>query len=130
QYCGESAPHVELQVDHVIPVAEGGKTVKNNLITACRDCNAGKSKSMLDAYVPIPDGGLRGWTIVEAALAFEEFMRLMEELDDEELVLLRQATEAYASYVELIGLQPIPPHEFLREGFWKRWVPVGGTLPL
>ena len=42
RYCGAKAPDVELQVDHVIPVAKGGADDPDNLVTACVDCNSGK----------------------------------------------------------------------------------------
>jgi hypothetical protein len=51
QYCGRGAPAVLLQVDHVIPVSRGGRTTPDNLVTACRDCNLGKSNSILDRTV-------------------------------------------------------------------------------
>lgn len=53
QYCGRSAPDVILEVDHIIPVAEGGSNDIMNLVTSCRDCNRGKSKKLLsdDAVV-------------------------------------------------------------------------------
>lgn len=47
QYCGGAAPEVLLVVDHVHPVAEGGKNDILNLITACQPCNAGKGKRTL-----------------------------------------------------------------------------------
>lgn len=47
QYCGKSAPDVILEVDHIIPVAQGGTDDLFNLITSCRDCNRGKGKRML-----------------------------------------------------------------------------------
>ena len=43
QYCGAKAPTVELVIDHRIPWAMGGQTVVENLVTACRPCNAGKA---------------------------------------------------------------------------------------
>lgn len=43
QYCGRSAPAVELHVDHYIPVAAGGPNRLWNLLCACVDCNSGKS---------------------------------------------------------------------------------------
>ena len=43
QYCGACGPNVELEVDHKIPVSKGGKTVESNLVTACIECNRGKS---------------------------------------------------------------------------------------
>ena len=42
QYCGESAPSVLLEVDHITPVSKGGKNHLSNLITACASCNRGK----------------------------------------------------------------------------------------
>jgi hypothetical protein len=47
QYCGGEAPKVVLQVDHINPVAKGGKNDILNLITACGDCNNGKSDRLL-----------------------------------------------------------------------------------
>ena len=47
QYCGRKAPEVELQVDHVIPIEEGGTKGPENLVTACRECNWGKGNELL-----------------------------------------------------------------------------------
>ena len=47
QYCGRSAPDVLLEVDHIVPVAEGGKNDLLNLVTSCKDCNRGKGKNPL-----------------------------------------------------------------------------------
>ena len=48
QYCGKKAPEVILEVDHIVPVAEGGTNELLNLVTSCRDCNRGKGKKKLD----------------------------------------------------------------------------------
>lgn len=42
QYCGQQAPDVILNCDHVRPLADGGETDLLNLITSCRACNGGK----------------------------------------------------------------------------------------
>lgn len=49
QYCGRSIdnPDVILEVDHIIPVAEGGDNSIMNLITSCRKCNRGKGARKL-----------------------------------------------------------------------------------
>lgn len=47
QYCGQKAPDVILEVDHIIPVKEGGTNDIMNLVTACRECNSGKSCKLL-----------------------------------------------------------------------------------
>lgn len=43
QYCGAHPPAVVLHVDHIHPVAKGGKNDMDNLVTACEACNQGKS---------------------------------------------------------------------------------------
>lgn len=47
QYCGRKAPEIVLELDHVIPVSKGGRTTMQNLVTACRECNAGKQAILL-----------------------------------------------------------------------------------
>lgn len=42
RYCGQFAPNVTLEVDHVIPYVEGGTDEDDNLVTSCRACNRGK----------------------------------------------------------------------------------------
>ena len=44
RYCGSQAGQdgVELAVDHVVSVADGGDNRIDNLVTACRRCNGGK----------------------------------------------------------------------------------------
>ena len=43
-YCGQSAKDgAVLHVDHVVPVASGGETTEDNLLTACASCNLGKA---------------------------------------------------------------------------------------
>ena len=42
-YCGRHPPDVLLEVDHIIPVCEGGDDVDDNLTSACFDCNRGKA---------------------------------------------------------------------------------------
>lgn len=43
QYCGRTPPAVVLHCDHIHPVSDGGKDEVLNLVTACQDCNLGKS---------------------------------------------------------------------------------------
>ena len=49
RYCGAMAPDVKLTVDHVIPVALGGSDEPRNLVTACVDCNSGKTSTQPDS---------------------------------------------------------------------------------
>ena len=45
-YCGHRFSPDELTMDHIIPIIRGGKSTKNNIATACKDCN-NKKKHML-----------------------------------------------------------------------------------
>ena len=41
-YCGRSIPPRELTMDHIVPIARGGKTTKGNVVPSCKDCNSRK----------------------------------------------------------------------------------------
>lgn len=45
-YCRSKFPPEELTMDHLIPLARGGKSIKSNLVPCCKDCNS-KKKNML-----------------------------------------------------------------------------------
>ena len=38
-YCGRSFPPKELTMDHIVPIARGGKTTKGNVVPCCKECN-------------------------------------------------------------------------------------------
>lgn len=40
QYCGRKAPKDELTIDHIIPRSRGGKSIWENVVIACMDCNS------------------------------------------------------------------------------------------
>lgn len=48
QICGKYMPdEVGLQIDHIIPVSKGGKTVLSNLQVTCSKCNAHKKDKII-----------------------------------------------------------------------------------
>jgi 5-methylcytosine-specific restriction endonuclease McrA len=42
QYCGEKFPRSELTIDHIVPRSLGGKSVWENVVCCCMDCNRRK----------------------------------------------------------------------------------------
>ncbi len=48
--CGRTKDEVPLEVDHIIPVADGGTDELKNLATLCRDCNRGKTSYRFTDY--------------------------------------------------------------------------------
>lgn len=52
RYCGRGPDvGVTLEADHVVPRSVGGPDILDNLVTACWDCNRGKSAKPLDTEV-------------------------------------------------------------------------------
>jgi hypothetical protein len=51
--CGRTKAEVSLEVDHIIPVADGGTDELKNLATLCRDCNRGKTAYRFTDYTRI-----------------------------------------------------------------------------
>jgi 5-methylcytosine-specific restriction protein A len=45
-YCGRLFEPRDLTMDHIVPLARGGKSTKENLVTCCKECN-NKKKTLL-----------------------------------------------------------------------------------
>jgi len=41
-YCGGTFPARDLTMDHVVPIARGGRSVKGNVVASCKPCNTAK----------------------------------------------------------------------------------------
>lgn len=48
-YCGRRSPDVILHCDHILAFSIGGKTKIDNLVTACSQCNGGKSNLIMES---------------------------------------------------------------------------------
>lgn len=42
-YCCQKFPAAELTMDHLVPVARGGRSTKGNIVPACKACNSAKA---------------------------------------------------------------------------------------
>lgn len=47
KYCGKTDRYTSLEIDHIIPIAKGGKSKYDNLQTLCRSCNKNKGDKIL-----------------------------------------------------------------------------------
>ena len=45
-YCSSVVPHKELTMDHIVPLAMGGCSTRDNIVPSCKDCNT-KKRSMM-----------------------------------------------------------------------------------
>jgi phage terminase Nu1 subunit (DNA packaging protein) len=50
-YCGKRPPKVELELDHVVAVSQGGEDTVANLTTSCVECNRGKRDRQLGKWL-------------------------------------------------------------------------------
>jgi 5-methylcytosine-specific restriction endonuclease McrA len=56
-YCGKKVGAENLTLDHVVPVARGGKSTRRNCVPSCHECNASKkhytpAEQILDTLFP------------------------------------------------------------------------------
>jgi len=45
-YCGKAVPPTELTMDHIVPIARGGRSTKGNVVPACKTCNTEKRQRL------------------------------------------------------------------------------------
>ncbi|MEM7179397.1 MAG: HNH endonuclease signature motif containing protein [Spirochaetota bacterium] len=45
-YCQETFSVQELTMDHLVPLVRGGKSIKANLVPACKPCNFAKKNEL------------------------------------------------------------------------------------
>lgn len=106
RYCGLAAKDgAVLEVDHMTPKVDGGRDVPTNLITACEDCNSGKSDIPLEAPAveDVPQADLDA-AIAARALAEEE----EEEEEGSELANWVHELEISAAVRWYSGFSDIP----------------------
>lgn len=111
RYCGAQAPDVPLTVDHVIPVALGGSNDPTNLVTACKDCNAGKTSTSPDERT-VADVDAKAMQWADALTRAAERRRAQLAQNDE---LVEQANAAWEDWSFGGNGTPVP-----RDRAWRR----------
>jgi 5-methylcytosine-specific restriction endonuclease McrA len=43
-YCGRRFPPAALTMDHIVPVARGGRSTRSNVVACCKECNTAKKQ--------------------------------------------------------------------------------------
>jgi len=95
QYCGKHPPDVTLEVDHIKPKSKKGLDDINNLITACFDCNRGKTNIELKR---IPSSLLDNKKILEEReLQYLEYHKILAKVDRRINKELEQVNEVFSN---------------------------------
>ena len=82
QYCGNKAPQVILEVDHIEPVSKGGTNEILNLITSCFECNRGKGNRKLPDDTIVTQQQEQLEELNERRLQLEMMLNWRKELSD------------------------------------------------
>ena len=80
KYCGANAAQTLLHVDHVVAIANGGTDDAENLVTACADCNLGKSDVPLEKVAS--GGEEQREAIAEHAEQIKAYLRAVREREE------------------------------------------------
>lgn len=88
RYCGDSAPNVVLEIDHIIPISRGGGDEPENLVTACKPCKNGKYATTPDTPLALEaDGAATALAAAIQAAAAEAQERLNNHATREQSIL-------------------------------------------
>jgi sulfur relay (sulfurtransferase) DsrC/TusE family protein len=101
QYCGKMAPDVVLEVDHINPVKDGGKTDIMNLITSCFDCNRGKGGKKLTDNQVIKQQQEQLKEINERREQLKlmlKWRKELEKLEEEQVDVIENMIHGYSGY--------------------------------
>ena len=104
QYCGSHPPSAVLEADHVHPQSKGGNDDINNLITACFECNRGKSNIELSSVPASVKQNLK--EIKEKELQIQEYNKFLEGINKRIERLIRKLSNIYTRYFPGYKLAP------------------------
>lgn len=111
QYCGAQPPGVALVIDHIDPVANGGASTIDNLITACEPCNQGKAARVLGDRAVRPDADLM---YLETQQEIAELRRYQAAASERERIEAELVTHFQNLWSSVSGLQWAPAESFIR----------------
>lgn len=111
QYCGTQPPTVVLVADHITPVAEGGLSTIDNLLTACEPCNQGKANKLLGDAAIRPDADL---LYLETQQEVAELRRYQDALALKEAAVKESVDAFQALWCELSELEWAPADNIIR----------------
>jgi hypothetical protein len=109
RYCNRTTPDVVLEIDHIVPVADGGSNDPMNLVTACWECNSGKSAIPLTEVITGEDPHDRAILMLEQRRQLREYDALLAELLAERE---RVADELLSWWCSETQNDSIPKHQF------------------
>lgn len=124
QYCNRKTPQVVLEVDHVIPRAEGGGDEYENLVTSCWECNRGKGATLLDRTAPVADIHEQTVLLLERELQLKEYAEVRRQQR------LREDKDISALIVYWDDLANGSARQLPSEAVLRRWLKIFATADI
>lgn len=113
QYCGNRPPDVVLEVDHIDPRSKGGSDDQINLITACWDCNRGKSNKELGIKAVRPDADIEFLASQQEIAEAKRFLASREQLQQSRTALVAAIQDHW--YATLESGDDVPSNKVIIE---------------
>jgi 5-methylcytosine-specific restriction endonuclease McrA len=85
RYCGRTSPAVVLEIDHIVPICEGGTDDPINLAASCWECNHGKSGVPLSETLTGEDPHDRAIQLLERERQLREYNAVLAEARERRL---------------------------------------------
>lgn len=98
QYCGRQTPNVILELDHIVPVCEGGDDDIQNLITSCFECNRGKAGTPLTFVKTRADLQEDLLNLAEKELQLREYRKVQRKITQRENKDIARIDHAYQEW--------------------------------
>lgn len=123
-YCGRKSPEVVLEVDHIVPLCDGGQDDPINLTTSCWDCNRGKAGVPLAQVITGEDPHDRAVLLLEKERQLEEYNfivaaeRERREAETWELVRHWKTELGYTKDEDLLTISRIDYHWLFHTLTW------------
>ncbi len=109
RYCGRKTPDVILEVDHIVPVCEGGGDDQMNLATSCWDCNRGKAGNPLASVLVCEDPTEKAILMIERDRQLREYDAVLNTILESRMA---QAEGLEDFWHELTGRSSMPKNHF------------------
>ena len=78
RYCGRVTPDVVLEIDHIVPVCDGGSDDAINLAVSCWECNRGKAGVRLSEVMTGEDPHDKAILLLERERQLDEYNVVLE----------------------------------------------------
>lgn len=126
-YCGRRSPEVVLEVDHIVPICDGGQDDAINLTTSCWDCNHGKAGVPLGQVMTGEDPHDKAVLLLEKERQLQEYNHVLAaeraRRDEETWEIWRywRIEQGYGDDKE--GLEHMPRLDYWWLGSTLAWCP-------